>query len=98
MVQPVVLILPGFIQFRPSALANVAWENEYGFYTYTANQLIRLYVRIDQHIDTAVMQHQPEQVVLVAHSLGCSHHCALGTRTCANRAIKGAFLVVPSDT
>ncbi len=96
MVQPVVLILPGLYNSGPQHW-QTAWENEYGF------------IRIQQTnwdtpvcedwintLDTAVMQHQPEQVVLVAHSLGC---CTIAhwART-YNRAIKGAFLVAPSDT
>ena len=92
---PVVFTLPGLYSSGPQHW-QTHWEKEYGF------------IRIHQQdwetpvcedwittIDAAVMQHPPEQVILVGHSLAC---CTIVRwAQTFNRTIKGALLVSPSD-
>ncbi|MBT1702521.1 RBBP9/YdeN family alpha/beta hydrolase [Chryseosolibacter indicus] len=47
-------------------------------------------------IDSYVLKYQPEEIILVGHSLAC---CAIAYWSCEyKRKIKGALLVAPSDT
>jgi len=96
MAQPIVLLLPGLNNSGPLHW-QTAWENGYGF-TRVLQRDWDQPVCDDwiNTLDAAVMQHQPENVVLVAHSLAC---CAIAYWAQKfQRHIKGALLVAPSDT
>lgn len=92
---PIIFILPGLNNSGPQHWQTL-WEQQYGF------------IRIHQKdwdtphaedwintIDAAVMQHPPEQVILVGHSLACCTIVHWARKF--NRPIKGALLVGPSD-
>lgn len=91
-----VLILPGLGNSGEGHWQTI-WQQQFGF------------IRIDQAewenpvcdswitaIDAAVMQHDPGNVILVAHSLANTTIAAWAKNY--NRIVKGALLVAPSDT
>lgn len=91
-----IFILPGLNNSGEQHWQSI-WEREYGF------------TRIEQSdwdtpvkdiwiktIDDTLQNHDPEKVILVAHSLACSTVAFWAAKY--NRKIKGALLVGPSDT
>lgn len=92
---PIVFTLPGLYNSGPQHW-QTHWEQEHGF------------IRIHQQewetpvcedwintIDAAVVQHPPQQVILVGHSLACSTIVHWANKF--KRTIKGALLIGPSD-
>ena len=97
MMTPTILIVPGLGSSGPQH-----WQTLWG-------QQHPEFVRVEQQdwetplcsdwvatLDEAVMQHAPEQVVLVAHSLACATVAFWAKQY--RRSIKAALLVAPADT
>lgn len=91
-----ILTLPGYGNSGEQHWQTL-WEKEFGFkrihqddwITPTCDDWVAM-------IDREVMKHDPEEVILVAHSLACIAVAFWAERY--NRYIKGAFLAAPCDT
>ncbi|HEX2533199.1 MAG TPA: alpha/beta hydrolase [Chitinophagaceae bacterium] len=94
--QSTILILPGLNNSGPEHWQSL-WERELGFRR-VEQQDWDTPARQDwiEALDAAVLQYQPENVLLVGHSLACIT-IAYWAKT-YRREIKGALLVAPSDT
>ncbi len=95
MQEPTVLIVPGWHNSGPTHWQSL-WQDAHNF------------VRVDQHnwdwplrgdwmtqLEQAVLEH--ENVVLVAHSLGCILVAAWAAHSRYSHRVKGALLVAPAD-
>lgn len=91
-----VFILPGLYNSGPDHW-QTHWENKYGFIrilqkdweTPVCDDWIKT-------IDEKISEHNPEDVVLIGHSLGCCTIIKWAQQY--KRVIKAALLVAPSDT
>ena len=92
-----VLLLPGWHNSGPAHWQS-CWERTHG------------YVRVQQHdwerplrgdwlmqLEAAVLDAQQDEVILVAHSLGCIQLAAWATHSRHTQGIKAALLVAPAD-
>ncbi|GAA4341453.1 alpha/beta hydrolase [Mucilaginibacter gynuensis] len=91
-----ILIVPGLGNSGPQHWQSI-WQQQYNF-TRVEQQDWETPVRADwvETLNNAVSQHNPQDVILVGHSLACTTIAYWAQKF--NIKIKGALLVAPSDT
>ena len=94
--QSTILILPGLGNSGPQHWQSL-WEKEHHFSRVEQqdwdNPVCADWI---ETINTEIKKHNPEEVILVAHSLACTTVAYWAQKF--NIKIKGALLVAPSDT